>query len=331
MQPHAPATNRFANLASGCFLALVLAGTTIAGIQGTGFRRVAALGVITSVGNITVNGTAYASDAAQVSVDGNGADTSQLHVGQVVRIDGSVSADGAGIADEIAYVADVRGSITAVDPQARTFAVLGQTVRVTDETLVDDHVFTAWPSALAVGALTEVSGFTDSAGQFVASRVDVLEHASTLQVRGPIQALDTHAHTFRINTLLVDYENAEVEGVLSERAIAVAQGDSANGLLRAQHVGVSAGLGVPGATGDLEGIVTSFASAADFEINGQRVVADEKTHFKLHGMTLGPDVPAYVTGRFDDAGTLVADKVDLKVKGAKTKDKAAKAAGKNKP
>lgn len=302
----------FIGLAVASVLALCIAGTTIAGIQGSGLRRVVALGRIAAVGHITVNGVEYSTTDARVSVDGVATDLTDLRVGQVVTIAGSIDAAGAAAADQISFVGDVRGVITAVDRDARTFAVLNQVVRVTDETLIDGGSATGALN-LQVGTAVEASGFQNSAGELVASRVDAQAEASVAQVRGAATGLDAHGHSFRINELLVDYDDAQVEGHLAEGATVVVQGelDRTAGILRAERIDIAAQLGAPGEKGDLEGIVTSFVSDAEFELNGQRIVGDEQTHYVLHGGELGPDAPVHVSGRFS-ADALVADKVEIK-------------------
>ena len=51
---------------------------------------------------------------------------------------------------------------------ARTFTVLSQTVRVTDSTLFDESVQPAELESLNAGAVVQVSGFTNAAGEIVA-------------------------------------------------------------------------------------------------------------------------------------------------------------------
>ena len=305
---------------------LAIAGTALAGIQGSGLRRVATFGRISAIGHITVNGVEYAAANARVSIDGVAADRGDLRVGQVVSINGSVDeGTGTGIADEVAFVGDVRGVITAVDREARTFTVLDQTVRIADETIID-----AAAASLSVGTSVEASGFGNSSGELLASRVDVNAAQPTAQVRGPATDLDAHGRTFRINQLLVDYDDAEIEGRLAEGATVVVQGevDRAAGGLHAERIDVPLQLGAPGEKGDVEGIITSFGSDADFEINGLRIIADEHTHYVLHGAPLGRDTPVHVSGRFT-SDALLADKVE--VRRAEPKELAARTAKKPKP
>jgi hypothetical protein len=290
-----------ATLGALCLLAIGIAGTTIAGIQGSGFMAMS-VGRITEPDSVTVNGVQYASDHARIFIDGSPANGRPLRVGQVVRVHGRVSPDGTtGVADEVEFVSDVRGEITARNVQAGTFTVLAQTVLMDDETLIEGG-----SADLPVGTVVEVSGFADSAGEIIASRVDVQQGAATQQVRGVVAALDTNARTFLINTLLIDYENAEVEGNLAEGAVVLVQSDP--GALDVKRVTVLPVAVASGERGNIEGVITSFASDAEFEVNGQPVVGDERTDYVLKGLTLGPDVLVQVSGTFED-GVLVADRV----------------------
>jgi len=293
--------------------ALAIGGTTIAGIQGSGLRRVATFGRITAVAPITVNGVEYAAMRARISIDGVGGYQRDLRVGQVVSLTGSVDeSSGTGLADEISFVGDVRGVITAVDRASRTFTVLDQTVRVTDETIVDGAPAFAALN-LRVGTAVEASGFANASGELLVTRIDTRVENAVAQVRGIAADFDRHGHTFRVNQLLVDYDDAEIEGLLAEGATVVVQGevDRGAGALHAERVDVPLQLGAPGQKGDVEGIVTSYASDAEFVLNGLRIVADENTRYVLHGVTLGPDVPLHVSGRFG-VGALVADKVEVR-------------------
>jgi hypothetical protein len=286
----------------------IAATTTLAGIQGSGLRRVLTVGRITAIGHVTVNGVEYSAANARVSMDGVAADQGDLRVGHVVTISGSIDdTTGTGTADEIAFVGDVRGVVTAVDREAGTFTVLDQTLRLTDETIIDDA------GTLSVGTSVEASGFGNSSGEWLVSRVDASVADAVAQVRGTARDFDAHGRTFRINQLLVDYDDAEVEGRLAEGAAVVAQGevDRATGTLHAERVDVPLQLGAPGEKGDVEGIVTSFGSDAEFELNGLRIVGDDHTHYDLHGSALGRDVPVHVSGHFSTEA-LLADKVEVR-------------------
>jgi hypothetical protein len=192
--------------------------------------------------------------------------------------------------------------------------VLSQTVRVTDATLFDDSITPAELASLSAGAVVQVSGFMNAAGEIVASRIDPTT-STELQVKGTAQSLDTTARTFRINTLTVDYSAATVNGTLANASPVIVRGNSVNssGVLVATRVQVVGGTGAAANdNGRIEGLITSFTSNADFSVNGVRVVTDASTQFALQGLTLGVDLPVKVRGTFNANGALLATRVEAK-------------------
>jgi uncharacterized protein DUF5666 len=306
MQFSTSSMSRGQRIAARCVLALCIAGTTIAGIQGTGRVQIAAFGVISATGDVTVNGTTYASDQAHVSMNGQPADASGLRIGQVVAIDGSLDpASGAAVAESISYVADVRGPVSSLDSDTGTFNVLNRSVRANADTVFDGVSL----AGLTDGTQVEVSGYANSAGEVVATRVAATDVDADAQLRGVVSNLDPRARTFQIDTMLVDYATAAVTGPLAEGKSAFVRGDADGGTLVAGRIDVLAPMGAAGQRGDLEGIVTSVASSADFWIGGVHVIGDESTQYKL---TPTQDAAIHVSGRFESSGVLRADKVDAK-------------------
>jgi hypothetical protein len=320
---HQPTTLR---LGRQLALALVMAlgvvscgGDLVAGIQGSGSplaNGASAVGPVSGFGSIFLDGIEYSTSAAQIRIDDQAATESQLRVGQIVSLKGSVNADGVtGNATEVSFTADLRGPITQIDASGATFVVLKQTVRVSDATLFDDRLQPNDLSGLQVGAVVEVSGFADSTGAFVASRIDPAMGSSALQVGGMVQGLDTLAHTFQINALTVDYSSVAPTGTLANGVPVNVQGTSLSGagVLIASRVRVlTVFAGAANDRGQLEGIVTKFTSAADFEVAGQRVITDANTELVARGATIALDVPVKVRGAFNAAGVLVASRVEIK-------------------
>jgi len=291
----------------------------VAGIQGSGSPVAAgytSVGPITGFGSVIVDGVEYSTTGAQIRIDDEPAPESQLRVGQIVSINGSVNADGTtSVATTISFTSDLRGPVTQIDLANSTFTVLGQSVQVTDATLFDESIQPGELAGLAAGALVQVSGFANAAGDLVASRVDVAAAGATLQVKGAVQALDATASTFRINTLTVSYGGVMPTGTLANGGIVLVRGTalSNGGALVATRVQVLSGLGAAANDrGQLEGIITSFTSNADFALNGQRVATDSSTELVLRGATLGLDVPVKVRGTFNASGVLVATRVEVK-------------------
>ena len=95
------------------------------------------VGTITGFGSIYVNGIEYDTNGASYEVDDSSAsDDSALAVGMVVKVQGSVNADGrTGSASSVSYDDELEGIVAdladdADDPSIKTFTVMKTTVRV---------------------------------------------------------------------------------------------------------------------------------------------------------------------------------------------------------
>ena len=306
-------------VAGAALVLVVCADDSSAGIQGTGkMSLLASVGPITSTGSggtsISVNGVAYGLSKAKVQIDGHNGGGSQLHVGQIVAVQGTLNGAGKGDASSVTFTGNVVGPITQVDVAAGTFTVLGQTVSVDATTLFGDGIQPAGIGALGVGTAVEVSGFATASGGLLASRVDLQTAGSPLQVQGTVEALNSGAQTFQINSLTVDYGQATVSGTLANASTATVTANeyASAGTLHAAtvNVGNTAG-GMPGEHGQLEGLVTSMVSASAFYVGDQLVVTNSGTHVELQGKALAPNLAVKVGGVFDASGALVASQLHL--------------------
>jgi hypothetical protein len=293
--------------------------STSAGIQGSGIRQFAAIGPITSVGSgsVVVGGVEYSTSGAPISIDGQPGGQSQLQQGDVVSLSGVFAPGrhlGVQTATAVTFSANVRGVVAGVDAPSSTFYVLGQTVHVTAGTVFDSSIQPAGLEGLQNGAVLEVSGFADSSGNLVATRVGTAGNSDVARVVGAVSNLNPAERTFSINSLVVSYDSAVVEGALAEGAQVAVQGPepAGDGALDAASVDVVAtGAAPAGTVARIEGLITEFASASYFEVDGQPVTVDANTLLNLH-VPLGLDVAVKVTGVLDDTGVLVARKVQSK-------------------
>jgi hypothetical protein len=289
------------------------AGTTIGGIQGTGFRAFAAIGTVeTDDGRLQVSGRPYDTSHAHVILDGRPGDVSQLRKGHIVAVEGSVSTNGStSIADEIDLESAVRGEISAVNQGRETFSVLGQTIELDDDSVLDTRIQPNDISGLSRGDWVKVSAYQRADGSFLASRVDLDVAPGELQVRGASDSVDDARRTLRVGDLTVDYSAAKTRGQITEGAVVLARGvqPTAGGTLFATELQAFDGVGQAGGKGDVEGIITEITSSSNFQVNGEAVQTNSKTTYVLHGHTLGPDLQVRVTGHFDEAGVLIAQKV----------------------
>ncbi len=301
-------------LAAGLALALTACGPfLIAGIEGSGLIN--ALGAITAFGSVFVNGVEYSTASAQIDVDDQPGTESQLGVGDVVSVEGSVNADGkTGTATRIRFSGNVLGPVSAVNTTNRSVVVLGQTVIVQPATVFDPAIQPAGLGGMPIGALIEVSGYPQADGSIIATRIRPGSGSNVLRVRGTVQALDGATLTFRINALTVDYSAAAVGAAPAVGSVVEVQGRSftTGGALIASSVQpATTAQGAVNTRGDVEGVITSAASSADFVVNGVHVLGSSATQYTLNGVQLAAGAHASVSGSFDASGRLQATSVVL--------------------
>jgi len=298
-------------------LILLMAAGAPAGIQGSGHRSFLAVGTVTSVDSagISVSGVPYSTSGTSVEIDGAPGSQTQLQLGDVVTVSGT---DGTGqsqaVADQVSFSGNVRGPVSTTDVSGGTFLVLGQTVRTDSQTLFSGSLKRAALAGIRPGDVVEVSGFENTQGEIVASRIDAEAANSSLRVTGAIQLLNMTQHTFRIDSLVVDFSNAAVQGFLADGVMAAveapAHGSPAS--LLASAVDVLPGLtSAPGSEGRIEGIITDLPSNTYFEVNGVPVSINSQTKINPN-VRLILDAVVRISGQFDVNGVLVANHVQAK-------------------
>jgi Domain of unknown function (DUF5666) len=281
-------------------------------------------GTITSFGSVHVNGVHFDTSNTKILKNGRPATQAELRVGQVVSVKGSVDdKTGQGAAESITQDNSVEGAIESIDLTAKTFVVAGQTVKVDGNTSFDDSINPAGIDGLKVKTQVEVSGMTAADGTITATRIELRDAPSDeLEVMGTVAALDTTAHTFKINDLAIDYSAARLENFgaasIQEGDLVEAQGNSKNsaGALVASKVELKTGEPSEASHEDrreLEGLVTRFASKADFDVADHKVTTNDQTVFK-NGTAddLKQDVRVEVEGQLDANGTVVASKIEFR-------------------
>ena len=283
-----------------------------------------ALGPISTFGSIVVNGVRYETDSATFTIDDMPGTQDDLRVGQVVTVKGTIDDDGMGTtgsADEVIFDENVEGPVESVDVAGSQLVVLGQTVLVRPETSFDDSFSPASPEGVNPGQIVGVSGQIDADGNIVATRIEPKPAASQYEVRGTVNGLDTANLRFNINSLVIDYSSATLDdfpsGQISEGDFVEAKGSSlgAGGELLATQVELESFLpgGNEGDRIEIEGFVTRFASAQDFDVAGQPVTTTSNTAFEGGAATdLALNVKLEAEGDIDANGVLVATKIDIR-------------------
>ena len=273
-----------------------------------------ATGAIHGFGSIRVNGVRYDDDDARVLDDaGTAAQPGDLRLGMVVDLQSTApQADGTGAqaaqAAEIRWRSEVEGPVTAVNAAAGTLTVLGQSVAITPGTVFDDGL-RGGLARVAVGQVVEVHGFADAQGAIVATRIEREEPGRRYKLRGSVQAVDKAARTLRVGGLTVSYASlnlatppAQGTGVRVELAPTP---DTAGRWIATRIDGMALPAG--SAFAEVEGIVTAYASATRFSVNGVAVDASAVASVPT-GVRLGARVE--VEGTLKD-GVLAARRVAL--------------------
>jgi hypothetical protein len=320
----------------GLWLALVASVVTACGGGGGGASSAAAppvssaakssvvTGTITSFGSVHVNGVHFDTSNTKILKNGRPITQAELKVGQVVSVKGSVDdSTGQGTAESITQDDNVEGTIESIDLTKKTLVVAGQTVSVDSNTSFDDSISPASLDGLKVTDQVEVSGLTAADGTITATRIELRDTKSNeAEVMGTVATLDTNNHTFKINDLVIDYSTATLENFaaksIQEGDLVEVQGNSKNaaGALVASKVELKTGEPSEANRQDrreLEGMVTRFVSAKDFDVADRPITTNDQTVFK-NGTAdnIKEDVRVEVEGQLDANGTLVANKIEFR-------------------
>lgn len=168
-------------------------------------------GSVTALDNIVIDGIGYNVDAASISINRNPATVSDLKLGQFVELEGDVNfSDASGVANEISYLASVIGPVESVNTEKRRLLVAGQTVLIDEETVFDPSIDPDSFAGLGIGATAEISGFHNTEGDIVATRIEPDTSSRSVQLIGAVAMLDLANMLFTVNGLTVDYGSASL-------------------------------------------------------------------------------------------------------------------------
>jgi hypothetical protein len=280
------------------------------------------VGAITGFGSVHLNGRKFETTSATISVNGSPATQAQLQVGDVIEVKGHHdAASGKDIADQIEMHSNVQGPVSAIDTAAPGITVLGQKVLVSATTSFGGGNPAITLATLKVGDIVEVSGMVATNGDIQATRIELQAANAPLRVIGTAAATDSSARTLKINALTVDFSAATLADFASggpkDGDLVEARGTtlSATGALMATRLENHTGKGLKAdANGDseVEGLITRFASASDFDVNGHAVATSSSTTYS--GGVVGDlalNVHVEVAGSANAAGVIQATKVEF--------------------
>lgn len=324
---------KFASVSAALILVAACGGSggSYAGIEGTGSPMVAS-GTVSSYGSVYVNGVRYNTDSAVIEIDGMNASEEALGLGMVVRIEGTLSGEGLATAQRIVHDRGLRGPVSRVASSTaatKELTVLGQRVVVHDDIVFENTVF----ESLSEGVHYSVSGYLDSTGSWVATRVeDKSDDVSDIayEVEGFVTALEDVQLRFSIGSLTVSYAGAHFaprsddelqEGFLVE--VIGSHVDESGALLAEQIRRKSRQVPAPqGSTVEIEGPIEAFASIGEFQVQGVTVNGSTADIRRGSAEDLSEGVKVVVKGKTDVHGRLVAESMvlnlpsDVRLRGA---------------
>jgi hypothetical protein len=175
-------------------------------------------------------------------------------------------------------------------------------------------------SALAAGDHVRVSGFRAADGELLATRLELASPDAKLRVLGRVARLDRARARFFVEALAVDYSSAlSIDGFPagqpSDGDQIVAVGTRAgDGALRAEQLRLqAASLPRPGESAEIEGLITRFTAADDFDVAGVPVAAGAATDYEGgSAASLALNVKVKAEGTVDPSGKLLARKIEVK-------------------
>lgn len=278
-------TTLFATLGAG-FCVLAALSCSGGGGGGTGATASSSVssGTITGFGSVILNGKEYDTQNSSFLVDGQSGSQTDLKVGMVVTVNGSLSSTGTRSAATITQEDVVEGAIQSIPATNDRIVVLGQTV------LIDNGTTPPNISGLVLGDLVEVNGFVTGKGLITATLIEKKSLPSTCEVKGIVENHNSGAQTFTIGGLTVNYSGTTdfsdmpnpAGNAWNDVLVEVKGGPctQASQPLVATKVEPE-GINVANADEvEVEGAITLFTSSASFMVNGVPVVTNASTSFE---------------------------------------------------
>ena len=298
------------------------------GTGGTGIS----MGVMTK-GSTIANGVRFEDTTANIFIDDKPKTAADLKDGMVVKVLGTVNADGInGTAQRVKALVEVRGIPTSVNSAAnpQSLVVLGQTVFVDDQTVFSN--LANFAAIVQNVTLIEVHGLRDATGQIRATRIEAntaqMGDNTVDEIRGVVSggAAGSNPTTFNLGSQAVNaigaviapagasYQNGSVVEVHCTARPCV----SGIGVFQASRVVVEDAEDAAFRPGngqrfEAEGLISGFtAHPGNFSVAGTPVTTTGSTRFEGGIATdLANNVKVEAEGTWN--GTrLVASKIEFK-------------------
>lgn len=293
-------------------------GSDLAGV-GSGGTGSFSVGTITGFGSVFVNGQRYDDVNASVSDEDGPRNRADLRLGMVVTVQGSVGTSGSATASSIVFDSELLGPVDvgSINPTSRTFAILGQTVVVAAGTVFDAQLPLGL-SSIRAGQPLEVYGFVNPiANTLQAGFIAPSNAPGKYKIGGTVSSLQNGARTFRIGSATVSYAGLDgaglaqglADGVFVKVRLTTGAPDTA-GARQATGLRLSKPIVADQPSAEIEGLITSFTSPAQFSV-GTIPVDARNASFPDGTAGLVQGARVEVKGAVA-AGTLLARQVKLK-------------------
>jgi Domain of unknown function (DUF5666) len=292
------------------------------GSGGTGTVGVYNVGTVTGFGSVFVNGVRFDDTGASVSDEDGMRSLNDLRLGMVVRVQGSVNANGSATASSFAFDSELLGPVRSLNTASKTLVILGQTVAV-DANTVFDSSLPAGFSSLQVTQTVEVHGYLNpSANTLQATFIELKNNPNRYKLSGTVTNLQSASKTFQIGQETINFNGVSVTdippGVANGQLIKVRLTPSAPGTGGALQAGGlrsgSSNLPSNNERVEIEGLVSAVTSTTQFSVSGVPVDARNASFTNgSAGLVVGARIE--VKGSLV-SGALAATQVKLKQSGA---------------
>lgn len=274
------------------------------GIGGTGI-----VGIITGFGSIWVNGLEVQYDTkTQVTGNDSDAGSKELAIGQVVVVEAQGS-DAQLQANKISVVNAVSGRVSALNDKEGKLTVLGQTVSITTQTILQDRQNPQNALHFSESDYVKVSGLRLANGEIVASRIERTAPATESTLAGPITAIN--GNVIEVYGLKISTTGANALSVGQE---ITATGTMNGAVLAAHDVTPNPATQLYGRAEhiNLQGYVSAMSADGQIKVGNMEVVVTGSSiasKDKQNILTSGELVR--VSGHFANEHTVIADRIEI--------------------
>jgi hypothetical protein len=279
----------------------------LAGLPGTGGTGIGVQGTITGFGSVIVNSTKFDDSAASVYLDDVQLSSSDLRVGMVANINGSVDSGGtSGRASRIDVWSIARGLVVPSAVTASGFSMVGMQFSTDSATSFE-----------GIANLAAITRDTPLAVWGVQTSADALSwRATRVKVLPALPATIVSTGLFFASTQMLNGMRCRGDAVngVADRQLLRVEGvfDSSTGVLavsKATAMGADQRIASSGLV-ELEGVVTAFTNAARFAVGTVTVDASAAV-VRGVSQSLGANSAVEVLGRLQN-GVLIASQLEIK-------------------